>query len=261
MKVPVSATMSVRMEQEVVKLLPETTSRMWKVRGTKNAGDINGVGTINIHGVKEGEQPLVIVDGKEALEKDALSRIAPDHIKSITILKDKSATAVYGEKGKDGVIIVTLLTEGEYEFKKANPEKPYADALELAESAARGVEGKIIYCIDDKEVKKTELKGMSTKAIRSVSVDNAGEEKIVRLKTDKYRSNWITVTGVVYNEDGKTIPADVNVKGTSFFERADANGCFTIKAPKNGVLRVGSHSKPIIEVKVKPTVKIVLKDK
>ena len=258
MKVPVTATMSVRMEQEVVNLLPETTSRLIRVRDTKPTGLING---ITVHGVKEGEQPLVIVDGKEALEKDALSKIAPDRIKSISILKSETATAVYGEKGKDGVIIVTLLTEGEYEFKKANPEKPYADALELAESVAKGVEGKIIYCIDDKEVKKTDLKGMSTKAIRSVSVDNAGEEKIVRLKTDEYRSDWITVTGTVYGKDGKITPAIVNVKGTNFMERTDSEGHFTIKAPKDGVLRVGYNDKPVIEVKVKPTVKIVFKDK
>ena len=35
--------------------------------------------------------------------------------------KDKTATSIYGEKGKNGVIIVTLLTEGEYQFKKDNP--------------------------------------------------------------------------------------------------------------------------------------------
>ena len=41
--------------------------------------------------------------------------------------------------------------------------KPYADALELAESMAKDVEGEIIYCIDDEKIKKSKLKGMSTK--------------------------------------------------------------------------------------------------
>ena len=82
-----------------------------------------------------------------------------------------------------------MLTEGEYQFKKDNPEKPYADAWELAESVAEGVEGKIIYCIDDDEVEKSKLKGMSIKTIKAVSLDQAGKEKIVRLKTDKYRSD------------------------------------------------------------------------
>ena len=55
---------------------------------------------------------------------------------------------------------------------------------------------------------------MSIKTIKAVSLDQAGKEKIVRLKTDKYRSDWITVTGVVYNEDEKPTSAIVNVIGT-----------------------------------------------
>lgn len=258
MKVPVSATMSVRMEQEVVKLLPETTNRLVRARDTKPAGLING---INVHGVKEGGQPLVIVDGKEALEKDALSKIAPDRIKSITILKDKSATAVYGEKGKNGVIVVTLLTEGEYEFRKANPEKPYTDALELAESAAQKIGGKIAYYLDDKEMNKEQLKGMSTKLIRSVSVSDMEGGKIIQLKTDKYGADWIPVTGTVTDENGKPIAATLIVKYTNDFAVADSDGHFNMKAPKNGVLRVGDVDKAIVEVKVEPVLKIVLKNK
>ena len=258
MKVPVSATMSVRMEQEVVKLLPETTNRLVRARDTKPAGLING---INVHGVKEGGQPLVIVDGKEALEKDALSKISPDRIKSITILKDKSATAVYGEKGKNGVIIVTLLTEGEYEFRKANPEKPYTDALELAESAAQKIGGKIAYYLDDKEMNKEQLKGMSTKLIRSVSVSDMEGGKIIQLKTDKYGADWIPVTGTVTDESGKPIAATLIVKYTNDFAVADSDGHFNMKAPKNGVLRVGDVDKAIVEVKVEPVLKIVLKNK
>ncbi|WP_367891795.1 TonB family protein [Bacteroides congonensis] len=258
MKVPVSAMMSVRMEQEVVKLLPETTNRLVRVQDTKPAGLING---INVHGVKEGEHPLVIVDGKEALEKDALSKIAPDRIKSITILKDKSATAVYGEKGKNGVIVVTLLTEGEYEFRKANPEKPYTDALELAESAAQKIGGKIAYYLDDKEMNKEQLKGMSTKLIRSVSVSDMEGGKIIQLKTDKYGADWIPVTGTVTDESGKPIAATLIVKYTNDFAVADSDGHFNMKAPKNGVLRVGDVDKAIVEVKVEPVLKIVLKNK
>ena len=69
-------------------------------------------------------------------------------------------------------------------FNKANPKKPYADALELAESMAKDVEGEIIYCIDDEKIKKSKLKGMSTKNIRSVSVNEMDGTKIVRLETE-----------------------------------------------------------------------------
>ena len=261
MKVPVSATMSVRMEQEVVDLLPEITKRFVKVKGIKDTSFINGVGSVNIHGVKDGEQPLVIVDGKEVLEKDALSKISPERIKSISVLKDKTATAIYGEKGKNGVIIITLLTEGEYEFKKTNPEKPYTDALELAENAVQKIDGKIAYYLDDKKINKEQLKGMSAKLIRSVSVSDMEGGKIVQLKTDKYGADWIPVTGTVTDESGKPIAATLIVKYTNDFVVADSDGHFNMKAPKNGVLRVGDIDKAIVEVKVEPVLKIVLKNK
>lgn len=72
---------------------------------------------VSIYGIK-GEQSLVIIDGKEAMDKDALSKLVPDHIKSISVLKDKSAQAVYGDKGKNGVIIVEMLTDEEYQTRQ-----------------------------------------------------------------------------------------------------------------------------------------------
>ncbi len=108
--------MSVQLEQDVVRLFPETSGKL-KATATLSS-DVKGIRGLSIHGIKDGEPPLVIIDGKEALEEDALSKLSPDRIKSFSILKDKSAETVYGEKGKNGVIIVTLLTEGSTIFKK-----------------------------------------------------------------------------------------------------------------------------------------------
>ena len=62
--------------------------------------------TINIRGratfAGDGA-PLVMVDGVER----AFSQVAPDDIESISVLKDASATAVYGVRGANGVILVT----------------------------------------------------------------------------------------------------------------------------------------------------------
>ncbi len=257
-KAPVSPTMSVQLEQEVVRLFPETSGKL-KASATLSS-DVKGIRGLSIHGIKDVEPPLVIIDGKEALEEDALSKLSPDRIKSFSILKDKSAETVYGEKGKNGVIIVTLLTEGEYDFQKANSKKPYADALELAESVAKDVEGEIIYCINDEEVKKKKLKGMSTKTINSVSLDHFDKKKIVRLKTEKYRSDWVPVVGVVKDADGKRIAASIRVKGANDITRTNTDGSFAIRAPKNGVLLVGDNNQTAIEVKVKPILEVILKD-
>ncbi len=48
-------------------------------------------------------QPLILVDGVER----AYSQISPDDIESISTLKDASATAVYGVRGANGVMIIT----------------------------------------------------------------------------------------------------------------------------------------------------------
>ncbi len=50
-----------------------------------------------------GSQPLVMVDG---VERD-FSNLDPNEINTISVLKDASATAVFGAKGANGVIIVT----------------------------------------------------------------------------------------------------------------------------------------------------------
>ena len=111
-KASVSSTMNIRMEQEVVDLFPELSG---SVKNGNSGFKVNN--GVTVHGIK-GEEPLVIIDGKEAMEKDALSKLAPDHIQSISVLKDKSAQVVYGDKGKNGVIIVEMLTDDEYQARQ-----------------------------------------------------------------------------------------------------------------------------------------------
>ncbi len=63
--------------------------------------------------------PLMFVDDKEAGD-GALSKIDPDQIESFTVLKD-SATAVYGERGANGVILVKTKKEGSGPGQNAAP--------------------------------------------------------------------------------------------------------------------------------------------
>lgn len=62
---------------------------------------IRGVGTVN------GSSPIYVVDGVIADDIDFLS---PNDIEHIEVLKDASATAIYGARGANGVIIVTSKT-------------------------------------------------------------------------------------------------------------------------------------------------------
>ena len=70
-------------------------------------GKMDETSRIKVRGMstKIGENPLYIVDGVE-MEK-GIDHLKRDDVESVTMLKDKSAMEVYGEKGKNGVIIFT----------------------------------------------------------------------------------------------------------------------------------------------------------
>jgi TonB-dependent SusC/RagA subfamily outer membrane receptor len=51
--------------------------------------------------------PLIVLDGEALPANFNMSILKPESIEKIEVLKDASATAIYGEKGKNGVIIIT----------------------------------------------------------------------------------------------------------------------------------------------------------
>lgn len=61
--------------------------------------------TIRLDGALKTNPPLYILDGKEITDKE-MEKLSPDHIASISILKDAKSLEVYGEKGKNGVVII-----------------------------------------------------------------------------------------------------------------------------------------------------------
>lgn len=56
---------------------------------------------------RKAEPPLIILEGKEA-SFDKLGALDPNTIESINVLKDESAEKQYGEKAKNGVLIINL---------------------------------------------------------------------------------------------------------------------------------------------------------
>nr|WP_243462488.1 TonB-dependent receptor plug domain-containing protein [Bacteroides stercorirosoris] len=68
------------------------------------------IGTINIRGVRSlsaSNTPLYVVDGIPLMSTSGIETLNPNDIESIDILKDASATAIYGSRGANGVILVT----------------------------------------------------------------------------------------------------------------------------------------------------------
>lgn len=72
-----------------------------------NSGQPGAAATIRIRGIGSaigGNDPLYVVDGVITTD---ISFLSPNDIKSTEILKDASATAIYGSRGANGVILVT----------------------------------------------------------------------------------------------------------------------------------------------------------
>ena len=61
---------------------------------------------VRISGNNTKNPPLILLDGV-VIDKAQMDAFSRDKIESISILKDKSSTALYGEAGKDGVILIT----------------------------------------------------------------------------------------------------------------------------------------------------------
>lgn len=118
--------------QPVSNVLSTVQGRMAGVNITQNSGVPGGGYSIQIRGRNslrtyanseiDGSQPLYIVDGVPVgigmtatyganILSDAnlnpLSNISPNDIESIEVLKDADATAIYGSRGANGVVLVT----------------------------------------------------------------------------------------------------------------------------------------------------------
>lgn len=83
---------------------------------TLDGGNPAGGGTIRIRGgssLNATNDPLIVIDGVPQTNQsqgggmNALTMINPQNIESMTILKDASATAIYGSRASNGVIIIT----------------------------------------------------------------------------------------------------------------------------------------------------------
>jgi TonB-linked SusC/RagA family outer membrane protein len=110
---------------------------------TQNSSRPGGGTTIRIRGtgsVTAGNEPLYVIDGYPTGDLNTLN---PMDIESIEILKDASATAIYGSRGSNGVVLVTtkrgkagqsqVALESYYGVQYVRRKLPLLNAREYAE--------------------------------------------------------------------------------------------------------------------------------
>ncbi|SFU78123.1 TonB-linked outer membrane protein, SusC/RagA family [Pustulibacterium marinum] len=118
-------------KQPITNALSAVQGRMTGVHITQNTGVAGGGFSIQIRGVNslrsEGNAPLYIIDGMPVSattpsfnsagilpshEMNPLNALNPNDIQSIEILKDADATAIYGARGANGVVLITTKKGG-----------------------------------------------------------------------------------------------------------------------------------------------------
>jgi len=111
-----------------------------------SSGEGTPGGTMNIvirgnNSITQGNGPLYVIDGFPVEDATVGSSINPNDIESIDVLKDASATAIYGARGANGVIIITtrkgvvgapkVTYDGSYGVQRATRKIPMMDAYEF----------------------------------------------------------------------------------------------------------------------------------
>lgn len=81
-----------------------------------------------LRGTPSHENPLYVIDNRLS-SKGELSKISPDDIESISVLKDKSATSKYGDLAANGVIEITTKDGKVMAYDKSNGVTILADSI------------------------------------------------------------------------------------------------------------------------------------
>ena len=93
---------------EVKQLLREGGVRYLNYEVRKDNDKQGSTVKLSNEGSEDSVKPLIVLDGVEqGYGMDVISHVKPQDIKSIEVLKEQSAMSLYGEKGKNGVIIIT----------------------------------------------------------------------------------------------------------------------------------------------------------
>jgi len=103
-------------------------------------------GTMNIvirgaNSITQDNSPLYVIDGFPVEDPAIASTLNSNDIESLTILKDASATAIYGARGANGVVIITtkkgtvgapkITYDGSYGVQRATHKIPMMDAYQF----------------------------------------------------------------------------------------------------------------------------------
>ncbi|WP_100616048.1 M56 family metallopeptidase [Confluentibacter citreus] len=132
-----------------------------KIKVTNNAPiNVKLIQQIQIRGIQTSSEktPLYIINGKEVTE-DIAKAINEEKIENFTVLKDEAAIKAYGDKAKNGVVLITLkISTVEDEFPLFIVDGKEISHEEFSKLTADDINEVIIYK-DETDTKKYGKKG------------------------------------------------------------------------------------------------------
>ena len=229
--------------------------------------------------IEKTDYPLIIVDGKE-ISNNMMNAINPDWIESISVLKDASATAIYGARGANGVILITLKTKEKYESQKEKLAKTLGERLDALYQENNVKAKDVSYFLDDKPVSATEIQALRPEkgSIYGLKVLDVSGKKEVRIVT-RPNDTGIRIRGIRGEVQSVNIPSDgkiriagkvqdtsgnpvvgacVLIEGTTTGTVADRDGTFVLDAPKNSTLSISYIDMKTAKVKVENTTPLIV---
>lgn len=145
---------------------------------------VKGEMTVLWDATSDDKNPLIVVNGEIQKPTFDISNLSSESIKSITILKDKSALSLYGTKGKNGVVVITLKDgaqkiDGKTEVKneirviginKIDKNSPDSVKSEIRIKSSGNVQNPL-YVIDGKVIKEGgDINAIKAENIESINI-------------------------------------------------------------------------------------------
>lgn len=168
---------------------------------TKDTVAPGQTGTVlRLSNVDPDKAPLYIVDGSPV---ESMEGISPDGIESINVLKDKSATAIYGPRAKNGVILVTMKKSGESLAAPVKDTVRVTGHLSVKNVGAQTLPAGVTMVVDGKKVTREEANSIPANSIKSVNVYKGG--KATFYKGEPHPEGVVVITT---KGEGNTIKVD-----------------------------------------------------
>ena len=167
--------------------------------------------TIRIRGgssLNATNDPLVVVDGLPiggtgiSGVGDALASINPNDIESFTVLKDASATAIYGSRASNGVIIITT-KKGASHSKRPQVSADLTTSVSLNSKYLRVLTG------DEMRAAMQQYYGSNAKAMAAVGTENTDWQKQIWRPGVSYEAN-VGVSGSIRMGEHNSLPYRVS---------------------------------------------------